>query len=123
MLKVYGPYTRADGRKHVIHYDTVTKERRTQSYPRYLMEQHLKRKLEDTEEVDHINGDFTDDRIENYQLLTKPANIKKSARQPEMSDLTCGSCGIKFQRRANQVRKTKSGKQYCSKYCAGMAGK
>ena len=76
LLTLYGPYTRQDGRKHVIHYDGKT--RHTQSYPRYLMEQHLGRKLETWEEVDHINDDCTDDRIENYQILTKPENIEKS---------------------------------------------
>jgi len=76
MNKVYGPYTREDGRKHVIHYDGKT--RRTQSYPRYLMEQHLGRELLPNETVDHINEDFTDDRIENLQLLSLVDNVNKS---------------------------------------------
>ena len=39
MIRVYGPYTRVDGRKHVIHYDDTTKKKRTQSYPRYMLEE------------------------------------------------------------------------------------
>ena len=78
MIKVYGPYLREDGRKHVIWYDTKTKQRRTQSYPRYLMEQHLGRKLLPEETVDHINEDFTDDRIENLQLLSTAENNRKA---------------------------------------------
>lgn len=78
MIKVYGPYTRKDGRKHVIIYDTETQSRRTVSYPRYLMEQHLGRELLPEEQVDHINEDFTDDRIENLQLLSRAENNRKS---------------------------------------------
>jgi hypothetical protein len=36
---------------------------------RWVMEQHLGRPLEASEHVHHINGDSTDDRIENLQLI------------------------------------------------------
>jgi hypothetical protein len=47
------------------------------SYARYLMSTYLKRYLLDTETVDHINEDKTDDRIENLQILSSTDNIKK----------------------------------------------
>lgn len=121
--KVYGPYRRPDGRQHVIHYDG--KHKRTQSYPRYLMEQHLGRSLESWEEVDHINNDPTDDRIENFQLLTKPENIKKSAKKAEWDFCICPTCKVDFFARSAVVRgNRKQGKRgpYCSKKCAGLAG-
>jgi len=76
-MKIYGPYLRKDGRKHIVivHDDGL---KQTQSYPRYLMEQHLGRRLLDNETVDHINEDFTDDRLENLQLLTRGENAAKS---------------------------------------------
>ena len=37
---------------------------------RYLMEQHLGRKLDRNEQIHHINGDCLDNRIENLQVLT-----------------------------------------------------
>lgn len=77
-LKVYGPYTRKDNRQHIILYDTETKIRRTQSYPRYLMEQHLGRELSPVEHVDHINNNPSDNRIENLQLLSQLENNRKS---------------------------------------------
>lgn len=125
-MEIYGPYTRSDGRKHVIHYDPVTQTRRTQSYPRYLMEQHLGRVLKSTEHVDHINNDFTDDRIENLQLLTQQQNNAKSARKTEWWVGLCPICQDEFsipmrRVRANQAKQNKRG-PYCSKSCAGKAG-
>ncbi len=125
MIRVYGPYTRVDGRKHVIHYDDTTKKKRTQSYPRYIMEQYLGRELESWEQVDHINDDFTDDRIENLQILTQKENITKSAKSAEMLEFVCPICGTEFSRpakdyRYHQVKKGKSG-PYCSKSCTGTA--
>ena len=72
-MKIYGPYTRKDGRKHIVKYKNG--KRTTQSYPRYLMEQHLGRPLLDTEEVDHTDEDYTNDDINNLQLLTKIENV------------------------------------------------
>ena len=43
---------------------------------RYLMEQHLGRKLDRNEQVHHINGDCRDNRIENLQVLTNSEHQK-----------------------------------------------
>jgi len=122
-MKVYGPYTRPDGRKHVIHYDEITGKRRTQSYPRYLMEQYLGSELTTDEQVDHINNDHTDNRIENLQLLTKQANNEKSRQYAEMLLFECPVCGDEFLRKASSYRyhQEKKGKAgpYCSKSCMG----
>lgn len=122
MYKVYGPYTRKDGRKHVVHYDGT--HRRTQSYPRYLMENYLGRALNDWEQVDHINNDHTDDRIENLQILTQLANIRKSSKEAETMWFTCPNCTVKFEIparyfRNNQLKQGRVG-PYCSKKCAGQ---
>ena len=36
-LKVFGPYVRKDGRKHVVLQDPNTKKLKTVSYPKYLV--------------------------------------------------------------------------------------
>jgi Domain of unknown function (DUF5052)/HNH endonuclease len=104
-LKVYGPYRRADGRQHVIHYDTSTGKRTTQSYPRYLMEQFLGRELEEYEQVDHVNEDCTDDRIENFQLTSQLENNRKNTKHRR------DSCNISntnhYTIKRNKVRYTK----------------
>lgn len=120
---MYGPYKRRDGRSHVIWIDD-NGNRRTQSYPRYLMELHLGRELLSTEHVDHINNDPTDNRIENLQLLDQASNNRKSSlNTSKYYSCICAFCGIEFQREAryyehNQVKQGKAG-PYCSRSCAG----
>ncbi|HEY1249201.1 MAG TPA: HNH endonuclease signature motif containing protein [Nitrososphaera sp.] len=119
--KVYGPYWRKDGRAHVIIL-TPGKARRTVSYPRYLMEQHLGRILEDWETVDHIDGDPTNNDIPNLQILSRSENISKSAKPRELITFTCPVCGTVATKYANDVKHNrKQGRSgpFCSRKCAG----
>jgi hypothetical protein len=43
---------------------------------RWLMEQHLGRKLTRSEVIHHINGDPHDNRLENLMLLTQSEHMK-----------------------------------------------
>lgn len=121
-MKVYGPYPNKTGRKHVIIlFDDGS--RKTTSYAKYLMEQLLGRELDPIkEQVDHINDDFTDDNIENLQILPRLENIKKSAKGVTTIDLNCILCGITFKRRLADHNRShiKSG-PFCSKSCSGKA--
>lgn len=124
MKKIYGPYLRKDGRKHICIIDGDIKT--TMSYPKYLMEQHLGRKLLDTETVDHINRDFADDRIENLQILSPSEHSKLDAiRAKEYTD-TCIWCKTEFTKRIKRYARHakvqgKSG-PFCSRKCSGQYG-
>jgi hypothetical protein len=121
-MKVYGPYIDKGMQRRVVIliYDNGVRE--TKSYARYLMEQHLGRKLEDWEEVDHIDDDKLNDDISNFQILTKVENIRKSRPAEELVEITCIRCGEKAIKKARNVRgNKKKGKKgpYCSRRCAG----
>lgn len=94
-------------------------------YSRFLMGQELGRKLEYDETVDHIDEDFTNDDLDNLQVITRSENAKKSAklRRPiEYISFECPQCGITATKKARDVRHNKKlGKAgpFCGKSCAG----
>lgn len=66
-----------DGRTIIVHRDG-----KWSFYYRALMEAHLGRELRSDEVVHHINGDQTDDRIENLQVLTRAEHL--AIHRPEL---------------------------------------
>ena len=125
-MKVYGPYSdeKNDGRQHVVIINDDDKSRRTVSYPKYLMEQKLGRRLDpDLETVDHKDGNFLNNAFDNLQLLTRVENAVTGKNAPaEMLTFNCIGCGVETTRRAELVRKNlKLGKKgpYCTRECGG----
>lgn len=125
-MKVYGPYVHTTGRLKGRRYLTIINDDGTKTsmlYSRYLMEQHLGRKLSSAEHVDHIDDDFTNDSIENLQILSVSENVKKDhLRRPdkEILDLVCVGCGASFTREGRRERgNRKQGKTgpYCTRGC------
>jgi hypothetical protein len=88
------------------------------------MEQHLGRKLLPDEHVDHINNDKTDDRIENYQILSPADNLRKSLFLG-YKVFSCPLCGEFFELLISvynsRQSKLNSSDLYCSKSCATKA--
>jgi|ERR1044071_2543272 len=120
-MKVYGPYLRKDGRKHVILYDGKTKK--TVSYPKWLMQNLLGRELDSNlETVDHKDEDFTNDSYDNLQLLTRRENIQKSHKPAETITFICPICKTTVTKFARVIRDNlRQGKAgpFCSRSCAG----
>ena len=121
-MKIYGPYTRKDGRMHmVVVHDDKTKT--TISYPKYVMEQKLGRKLTPDETVDHIDGNPFNNHPDNFQILSRRENALKSVKWAEYLTLVCKHCGNQFTRRkAVHIRNMAVRKvdgPFCSKQCVG----
>lgn len=74
----------SEGRRTVILYNSP-RDRSTTAYARYLLSIKIGRYLEDTEQVDHIDNDKTNDNVTNLQILTGKQNSTKAglvARKP-----------------------------------------
>jgi hypothetical protein len=122
--KVFGPYDRkntpTDTRQSII---LVFEDgsKRTMPYPRYLMEQHLGRKLDENETVDHIDRNNRNNDISNLQLLPRSDHSALDTRRVKLEDFNCADCGKPFQRSPRLIRdKAKKGRSgpFCSKSCA-----
>lgn len=77
----------------LIRYDG---KRHTMSYAKYIYTSHYCCDIPKGYEVDHINNDKMDDRIENLQLLSSSDNRRKSHSKTEMILLKCPICHKQF---------------------------
>lgn len=99
------------------------------SYARYLMSVQLGRRLETSEEVDHIDGDRTHDIIANLQILSKSDNSRKAgadplsrARKETWYWFICPHCLTRFERKKADTHLRRGGKAtYCKKECGAHA--
>lgn len=120
-MKIYGPYLRKDKRLVIVinHGDRM----QTLSYPKYLMEQHLGRKLLPHETVDHIDNNPLNNDLSNLQILSRADNVKKSHPTAEYVELKCKYCKKIFKRRKvvheRNIKVRKVDGPFCSKSCVG----
>lgn len=123
----YLRYSRKDRRGRVDLFNS-DKDRTTISYARYLMSVHLGRYLTKNEEVDHINSDCSDDRIENLQLLVVDEHKVKTSREKTtgrcMVILRCPVCHKNFHKESRVVKRDSNHKRSgrinnCSRSCSG----
>lgn len=122
-MKIYGPYKRKDDRLIVI----VVEEsgiKRTVSYPKWIMELQLGRKLDpDLETVDHIDSDHTNDSLDNLRIMPRKEHSTEDTRRVKNVKFNCAWCKKEFERSPRLVRdkarKNKAG-PFCSRQCAGQ---
>jgi len=126
--KVYGPYVVTDsnskiyGRKQIL---LVYKSgrKRTLLYSRYLMEQHLGRELDpNSETVDHIDGDITNDTVDNLRILPRKEHLIQDSKRVSLVELICVWCGKSSSKSAAKLDyNAKQGKAgpFCGNSCAG----
>lgn len=125
LAKVYGPYQRPDLRYHVI-LRYPDDSRVTLSYPRYLMEVKLQRYLSEDEEIHHIDGNITNNSIDNLQILLGKTHRQQHTKY-HSEYWICAYCDKLFEVSAKQVgertRNLRCGRTikgpYCSRSCNG----
>ncbi len=124
---IYGPYLHKQMQRNMIFLIPIvpTDKRTTISYARYLMSLHLKRNLTQDEEVDHIDGNKSNDTIINLQILSRKKNQHKyvfidSPAKKKMVFLCCPECLVEFIRPRNQTHLLGfKNATFCSRKCCG----
>lgn len=93
-------------------------EMHSMSYAKYLYTSHYNCDISEGVEVDHINGDKNDNRIENLQIISKNYNILKDHKHKTMVELECPVCHKKFLYEYRNLRTHKE--PCCSRHCGGI---
>ena len=91
----YSIYQNKDGRLRVY----LSKTHKVMSYPKFLMENLLNRPLLDTEEVHHLDRDFTNNDLNNLKVVSKEEHLlihKKDMIKYYDKEMICPICGERF---------------------------
>jgi hypothetical protein len=127
--RVYGPYIRKSDNRKILSLSKIGKKGSTaKQFAKVLLEIKLNKRLEKNDTVDHIDGDVTNDNIENIQLLSRENNALKGAIQIKTFKDICKFCGKEFELSKDQIKafkqkhhKDKAG-PFCSRSCSGKYG-
>jgi len=119
--KMFGPYTRNDKRKVLILQDKVG-NLRTLSYPKYLVELALNRKLTKNETVHHKDGDVTNNQLENLEILERTMHVKKDVFKFLNRNISCVWCGKSIKQMTIGQRNQKKAGPFCFRRCVGQYG-
>lgn len=116
--------TESDGRKYVSLYNAPG-DQRSISYARYLYSVQLGFEVPDGIEIDHRDGDKTNDDVDNLRPMTFEMHRDKTylleSKKEVIVDLLCPGCQLPFTRTARYVRDKKSQGQtdfHCSRRCS-----
>ena len=126
--KFYGPYaSKKDNRlRCVLIYPNGRKQ--TLSYPKYLMEVHLNKYLEENDTIDHIDGNFLNNEINNLRVIKRKQHCYEDAVRNRDMIAICNYCGKEFIISGNKLHNRnrydrKQSGYFCSKQCTGKYGR
>jgi hypothetical protein len=93
--KIYGPYIAKDNRSRIV-IVFLDGTKKTVSYPKFIMENHIGRKFTKNETVDHIDGDVTNNDIDNLAVIDRSAHAKLDAKRIGSQTFICEVCHSSF---------------------------
>jgi hypothetical protein len=88
------------------------------SYAKYLYTSYYKCDINKDDNIDHINGNKMDDRIENLQVISGKYNRQKDHKKKEMLMLICPVCGKEFLYEKRNLSSHPN--PCCSRKCGGI---
>lgn len=125
-------YTGKDGRQR-LSFKNESGKLVTVSYPRFIMEQHIGRKLSAKEDVHHIDGNPLNNDISNLKIIPRGEHQRKHSTKYYDKTEKCDYCGNEFiwfaksqmnhYRELSRSKNPKKGHKFCSKSCCGKFGK
>ena len=116
VIAIYLNTNKEPRRVVAIKYDNG--EMHSMSYAKYLYTSIHKCDIPEGEEIDHVNGDRMDDRIENLQKISRNLNKNKSKIRKTMIIRECPICHKKF---LFELRNLASHPNpCCSRKCGGI---
>ena len=96
-MRIYGPYRHPRTKRQIVIVIHNNGKRETISYPKFLMELYLGRKLhKDKETVDHIDTDIDNNTLENFRLLPRAEHSAEDTRRVDPVKLECSWCSKEF---------------------------
>lgn len=121
-------YECKDGRLRVY----IKETKKVMSYPKYLMEKELGRKLAHNEEVHHKDENPLNNNLDNLEVRIHGEHQAEHSTKYYDKVVKCGWCGKEFlwtgvQQRKFYNNKRNHGRQaespFCSRSCSGYYGK
>jgi len=129
--KIYGPYkNKKDNRLRVVLVNkSDPKDKKTISYPKFIIENHIGRKLLENETIDHIDNDPLNNSIDNLRIIDRKKHSFLDAKRIKEQSFECPVCnksfilsGRKLSQALINIKKKKTSGPFCSKKCAGKYG-
>lgn len=130
---VLGPYTRPDGRKHVVLNNTSSSKgtkgkTKTISFPKALVESKIGRTLLPNETIDHNDRDKTNDSDNNLIIRDRTTHASLDAIKVKVEEIPCAQCQTLLTPTKNQRNPgtkadgSKPAGPFCSRKCKGRYG-
>jgi len=104
--KRYGPYQTHGGHWFWRDYNLETKTTRSVLVHRELVEQHLNRKLGQDEVIHHIDGNPSNNTIQNLEVQDRKQHSVNHAKPSELIAILCKWCGKQKEKLARQIRQS-----------------